>query len=180
MADSTSTPKRAARARTGSKRRQKGNPPKKPGRPSKIHTAKASVERFLELIAEGNFGQVAASAVGIDYTTILRWDSRGRDGDPEFTAFAERYARAKADAETRALNLIHTAALVDPNHAKWFLEHRYPDRWNRRTVDVTGLPDETRPAPRDLSGYTTAELEQLRTIELARAQRDAATREAGR
>ena len=53
MADSTSTPKRAARARTGSKRRQKGNPPKKPRRPSKIHTAKASVERFLEREAGG-------------------------------------------------------------------------------------------------------------------------------
>lgn len=181
MAETTSTPPGAGRRRTGSakrKGRKKPNPGKV-GRPSKIDTAKAAVDHFLQLIASGNFGKVAAEKAGISYDTVLRWVRRAEDGDAAFRDFAERYARANAEAETAMVGLVWEGAKVDPNHAKWFLEHRYPDRWNRRTVDVTGVSMGEASAPRDLSAYTTEELAKLREIEVARAQREAAAKERG-
>ena len=183
MAETTSTPPGAGRRRTGSakrKGRKNRNPrPRSAGRPSKVETAKKAVDHFLKLIEEGNFGTVAAKASGISYDSVLRWVRSAEEGDAKYQDFAERYARANAEAETSMLKVVREGAIVDPNHAKWFLEHRYPDRWNRRTVDVTGVSMGEASAPRDMSAYTTEELAKLREIEVARAQREAAAKERG-
>jgi len=141
------------------------------------------VDHIIAAMALGSYASVAATAAGINETTLYDWVTRGRaaldvdgepaDGERPYAAFVTRYDRACADAELTALDTVRRAGKVDPETkavsgeywqaAMTFLERRYPKRWARMTrlehSGPGGKPIELRP-PKQL---TDAELADIAT-----------------
>jgi len=89
-------------------------------------------QKLLDALRAGHYMHVAAALVGIAESTLYRWIERGEEGESPFKQFACDVARARAEAESRALLLIQKAALTNWQAAAWFLERAYPLRWGRR------------------------------------------------
>lgn len=113
-------------ART-TKARAKPKPAQKTGRPTKLTPALQA--RVVKAVAEGNYGDTAAEAAGIDRGTFCRWMRRGRDGEEPYAAFAEAIACARAKAETK---LVRTVNKSGAPGAQWLLERTRPKRFSAR------------------------------------------------
>lgn len=99
-------------------------------RPTKFSEELAG--KLVDALRAGHYMHVAAALVGIAESTLYRWIERGEEGESPFKQFAADVARARAEAESRALLLIQKAALVHWQAAAWFLERAFPLRWGRR------------------------------------------------
>ena len=121
-------------------------------RPSKLTQETAAV--IIASIQAGAFANAAAAAAGIAESTFYAWLRRGeaaqatRDrGQPvapqerRFLEFSEAIARASAQAEVAAANLLFEAASADWRAAVAWLERRHPTRW-RPAAKVQHGPDE--------------------------------------
>jgi hypothetical protein len=113
-----------------------------PGRPTKFTPALQA--QIIELVAAGNFLDVACKAVGIAPRTLRHWRQQYRDGDSAVSEYAEFFAaleKALAVAETAAISRIRSGGLGWQGSA-WFLERRYPQRWARKPAGQE-TPDRT-------------------------------------
>lgn len=149
------------------------------GRPTKL--SEETIWKFCEIIADGNYIKVAASALNISIHTVTRWLWNGKkdtiaNRDTIFAKFFMAVQEAHTEAERRALRIIRDAmnsfdqdTAVDT--AKWYLQHRYPDRWGRRTSKVQLVTPKDQPlqhnvtfdvaAKEALKGLSDEELEIL-------------------
>lgn len=105
------------------------------GRPTKL-TLEVQ-EKICDAIKGGNHQVVAAAYAGIGESTYYAWLERGvKNKSGEYVEFVEAVKKAQADAETRNVLLIQTAAKETWTAAAWWLERKYPDRWGRVVQDV--------------------------------------------
>lgn len=105
------------------------------GRPTKL-TPEVQ-DRILQAIRAGNYRETAARYGGISPATFYRWLERGeRARRGPFREFREAVERAESEAEVRYVAIVAKAATDDVRAAQWWLEHRFPERWGRRQVDV--------------------------------------------
>lgn len=94
---------------------------------------------IVTALSQGAFRVVAARQAGIGRTTLYHWIERG-EADHEAgkpSRYADLYravVKAEADAEHRAIEVIHDAAPKDWRAAAWYLERRYQDRWGGRVA----------------------------------------------
>ena len=116
-------------------------------------------QRIAALIREGIFEETAAQACGVSKATFYEWQARGNGTDksrpsaPEYEAFAEACAEARALAEIDKVREVRAAgkpAEVDPETGKpkhgggdwkataWLLERRF-DRYRLTTkTEISG------------------------------------------
>lgn len=114
------------------------------GRPTKL--TDEFQDRFLALIAQGNYMSVAAEALGVSPETVREWVARGegrheRPPAPRYVQFAKEYRRASAVTEIRVLRDWRRHFAANPREARQFLTRRFPDRWSMREgrkVEVSG------------------------------------------
>jgi transposase len=112
---------------------------------------------ILRKMREGHYAKTAAETSGITEQALYNWLKKGEDPDqyPEHAAFLEKYRKAEATAEGKAIKAIQDAFASDWRAAMTYLERRYPGRWARRqNVDVTssGEPVRTIEVVRTVSG----------------------------
>lgn len=109
------------------------------GRPTKL-TPEVQ-QRVVDAIRGGNYREVAARWAGIGERTLQAW-MVGRK--PHHREFQRAVLEAEQAAEIRAVALLMQAAASDPDHAKWWLERKFPSRWGRREriehAGVNGMP----------------------------------------
>lgn len=97
------------------------------GRPTDF--TDATREAILATLRQGNFRESAARAAGISPRTLQLWLSRGRrEKRGAFGDFFRAVLRAEMDAESLVVAKLHSSP--DLNHAKWWLERRFPQRWS--------------------------------------------------
>lgn len=94
------------------------------GRPSKRTPEREA--KLLEAIRAGNYMETAAHYAGIGVSTLHEWRDKYAD-------FAEAIEKARAEAETRNVVLIQSAAKTNWQAAAWWLERSFPDKYGRRT-----------------------------------------------
>ena len=131
------------------------------GRPSKLTPERA--KRIVELIRAGNYAEVASKASGIGESTFYAWLERGRTArSGVYREFLEAVEKAAAEAEALYLERVRVAAASGApstwQAAAWWLERRFPRRYGRRIVEVSG--PEGGPI-RTVSELTDAELERI-------------------
>jgi hypothetical protein len=97
------------------------------GRPTKLTGAIQA--KVCEAIRGGNYRETAALWAGVPPETLSRWMKKP---GAKFVAFRRAVLEAERAAEIRAVALVMKAAAEDPNHAKWWLERKFPERWGRR------------------------------------------------
>ena len=131
------------------------------GRPTKL-TPEVQ-EKILTSIRAGNYTEVAAAYAGISKTTYYQWIRRGearaaeiqaaiveaeKNGteptyidDPEsdmYLDFLNAVEQASAESEVHDMTLIGIAAARNWRAAAWRLEHKYPSRYGRQVLEVSG------------------------------------------
>jgi hypothetical protein len=135
-----------------------------------------AANKIVLALRAGAYSAEAAAHAGVSVRTFQRWRSRGEldEADERYRTFAERVAKAEADAKVHSIGIVRTAMSEDWRAAAWFLEHRWPHEWGRRNVEVTGPdggPVEVQEAGGwNLAALSDAELELL--VELRRRAAD--------
>ena len=134
---------------------------KKFGRPTKL-TPEVQ-EKIVSSIKAGNYVEVAAAYAGISKTTYYGWIRKGEAraaeieraeqeaeeygtepiviDDPEgdlYYNFLNAVEQASAESEVRDMTLIGLAAARNWRAAAWRLEHKYPSRYGRQVLEVSG------------------------------------------
>lgn len=90
-------------------------------------------ERLLTALREGNYLSVAARHAGVSPSTVRKWLERGRrESIGRHRLFYERYQEASAEAEVRAVAVLHREIDGNWRAAAEFLSRRFPRRWSRR------------------------------------------------
>lgn len=89
---------------------------------------------LIEGVRAGLFLDQACSLAGIAPQTFYRWKQRavaGGEQDPggRYAEFLGRVLQAEAEAEREAIEVVKRAAERDPKSAQWYLQHRWPARW---------------------------------------------------
>lgn len=90
-------------------------------------------ERFTSLMRAGNAFDTCARAVGVAPSTARTWYRQGAGaaaGEP-FRTFRLDVDRADAEAESRNVAIVATAARESWQAAAWLLERTHPERWAR-------------------------------------------------
>lgn len=87
-------------------------------------------QRICEFLRAGNYAEVACASVGVGTTTFYRWLEEAETRGGLFREFRDAVLAASAEAEMEAVTIIRS--VKTPEHAKWFLERRFPERWGRK------------------------------------------------
>jgi DNA invertase Pin-like site-specific DNA recombinase len=99
-------------------------------------------EAIVKLVGSGAFVEIACEAVGISKVTYYDWLKRGEDPDEtdsRYRTFLNATTRARAEFETRMIDVVTAASVKDARHAEWLLERLFPTRYsNMRKVELTG------------------------------------------
>ena len=114
---------------------------RKPGRPDTFNPEAA--KRIINVILMGGYIETAAAYGGIHRDTLYRWLKRGRAkscNEPDLIQFVADYDSAIVKAEVLLLTKVQTAAQEDWKPAAFILERRYPERWGRQRLELSG-PD---------------------------------------
>jgi transposase len=103
-------------------------------RPTKL--TDESADRIVAVLRSGGYVETAAAVAGITKRTFYGWMARGdatgtKAVDAPYRAFRERVDQARAEAESRNVAIIATAAAKDWKAAAWLLERQAPERWGR-------------------------------------------------
>jgi transposase len=103
------------------------------------------IEEICNYIAAGYSYSAAAKLAGIAESTFFRWRAMGQlEGAEEiYVVFYLEVEEASAFSEAEALQLVRSAAIKERNWraAAWFLERRFPERYQKRN----SLPDSDKP-----------------------------------
>lgn len=123
--------------------------------------------KIIELLAAGNYLQVACEASGLTYDCFRHWQKRWEQDDPIAQEFADFFKAIKV-----AVSHGECKALGDVRHgqqgwqsAAWFLERRFPNRWGKQ--ERAPIP----PPPKDLTALSDDDLERYRQEIETRARR---------
>jgi len=124
-----------------------------------------ATDKLLSLLRAGSYVDVACDAAGVARRTFYKWWKQGdpAGSDPAFAELREFRARveqAKADAESRLVAVVASAARENWQAAAWQLERRYPERWARPSQRDRDAERESAPAPAS-SDDPFAEIDQL-------------------
>lgn len=105
-----------------------------PGKRGKLTPETAA--RICELLSQGNYDHVAASASGVAPRTFSSWLTKAQDPETDptgvYAEFAELVEQAQAVGEGHNVSTIKQAARTNWTAAAWLLERKYPERWGRR------------------------------------------------
>lgn len=117
--------------------------------------------RLCQLLAAGNYIDVACAAAGVARQTFYGWMRRGAlDGtepkDKRYRVFRAAIERARAEGEATLVTIIAKAARTNWQAAAWILERHQPERWERPSqrqrlepADPTGAVPATDPTEED-------------------------------
>ena len=111
----------------------KGRPRRPIGQPPKL--LKDNIrERVLQAIRRGCSYKNACIAGGITEACFYDWKAKAEDPeqDPCYSEFAKELDRARAEGESRLVELMEVHAVEDPRAAQFILERRHPEEWGRR------------------------------------------------
>lgn len=109
----------------------------KGGRPTKL--TREIVDKIVRLVGVGNYMETAAATCGISKDTLYRWLKQGaRQGKGLARDLADGVYEATARCEAHDVAFMHKAAETDWRAAAWRLQHRFPERWGRARVEVSG------------------------------------------
>ncbi len=92
---------------------------------------------IVDAIAAGNYASVACRLANVAPATFHEWMARGRAVDPDrprthlYASFADAVERAEAEAEARAVAMVHASMPDNWAAAMTYLERRYRERWRR-------------------------------------------------
>jgi hypothetical protein len=102
------------------------------------------LQQFVELLMQGNYMEVAATALGVHLVTVRQWmflgkkefEHRGRGGIPDPKAedyyhFYMAVTMSLASSETSAVGHLTDAGGRDWRASLAFLERRFPKRWGK-------------------------------------------------
>lgn len=112
------------------------------GRPTKL--TPEVTEKFLTALKAGSYIETAAAYAGIHKDTLYEWLKKGSrdqaEGHSRTSAalFSDAVGKAMADCEMVDLATIRKASKMNWQAAAWRLERRFPDRWGRRSFEVSG------------------------------------------
>lgn len=130
-------------------------PKKGPGAPS-VLTPEIE-RRFLQLLAQGQYRNVAARLCGIAPVTVQKWIRAGRGVDtqrkprPEYVRFAMLVDQAEALAEATVTSNVVKRSAYDHNAGLAWLRTRHPERWPRFAGENESIEDDVfgdhRPRP---------------------------------
>ena len=105
-------------------------------------------DRIVELVAAGNYPEVAAGIAGIARSRFFAWMQRAAEWDDAeaipaeelvYREFRDAIRAAQDEAEGRMLAIVVRGAASNPLEARWWLERVRPDRYARReTVRLAG------------------------------------------
>jgi transposase-like protein len=100
------------------------------------------VNQIAEIVAAGNYVEVACRSVGIDDGSFYGWLRKAQDDIKEgleaeesiYIRFFNAIKAAEAQAELKTLAVVQEAAQVKREWlpAMTFLERRHPERWGRK------------------------------------------------
>lgn len=121
------------------------------GRPTSLT---AEVKRqLLQAVSGGSYYNVACRYAGVSYSAFRQWIRRGereiervgqstrrsvRGRERIFVEFVEELKQAEAQGEVAVVLYWRTQSMEDWRAARDFLARRYPQRWGRQRVEVTG------------------------------------------
>lgn len=109
----------------------------KTGRRSKI--TPELIDRICGHIANGAFFRNAVALCGVGASTAYDWLKRGEsEAGGLHSAFVEAKKRADASFEQRHIAGINDHSNLSWQASAWMLERRFPERWGRKRVEVTG------------------------------------------
>ena len=124
--------------------------PNKRGRKSKL-TPEVALGIAL-LVENFTHRDVAAKRFGIAAKTLKGYLISGRK-HPEgiYGQFRELLLEAEAECERKAVAALTTAGYEDnPDHLKWLLERRFPERWGRHVGELSRIRKQIRDLEREV------------------------------
>ena len=93
------------------------------------------VARITELVRAGSYADIAALSCGADEETYGDWQKLAKENkDSIYGQLQESIARVEAEAEARNVAIIQKAAGENWQASMWWLENRYPGRWQRSRI----------------------------------------------
>ena len=98
------------------------------------------IAKTRQILANGGYAETVFTTLKIGKTTYYRWLERGEKArNGVYRDFWDGVMEATGISEINALQIITQSK--EPRDAAWFLEHRFPDRWGRKSErpEVTGL-----------------------------------------
>lgn len=107
------------------------------GRPASKPT-KAQHAAIVEGRRKGLPWKACAGAAGIHHTTLLKWRTKGEDGEEPYAALVADVEKAEAESIHDLLSRIEAAATETWQAAAWLLERRYPREYGRRIHEHHG------------------------------------------
>jgi len=91
--------------------------------------------RIIDLVRSGSYIDIACLSCGIDAETYKAWQGLADDKpDSIYGQLQTGISRAEAEAEARNVAIIQKAASENWQAAQWWLENRYPGRWQRYKI----------------------------------------------
>lgn len=87
------------------------------------------VHKVLSAIGRGLPRKTAAKIAGISVDVLYKWIRLGREGDPEYTEFINRFSEAEAKGEDELVQLMRFHAKTSWQACGWLLERRNPGSW---------------------------------------------------
>jgi len=97
-----------------------------------------AIARFCKGLRLGCAYVECCGLAGISEAAWREWRTRGEAGEEPFAAFLAEATRAEAEGSLARMQLIRDAAERDWRAAAWIQERRYPERYGRHRVEVTG------------------------------------------
>lgn len=85
------------------------------------------IKKLLGAIKSGNFRITACQIAGISQKTLCEWL---KNPDEKYQKFKEELVKAEACVESECVRIILDAGKTDPKWTSWYLERKFPDRWN--------------------------------------------------
>lgn len=105
------------------------------GRPTKLTP---EIQRtIVDMLRRGNYLETCAVIAGLDPSTVRGWLKKGRESKRGmYRDFFAAVKRASVRPEVEDVETIRKAAATDWRAAAWRLEHRYPQRWAKKTTKL--------------------------------------------
>lgn len=113
----------------------KPKPKVKRGRPGKL-TPEVQ-KSIVDMLRRGNYLETSALISGVDPSTVRLWLKKGKEAKRGiYRDFLAAVKRASIRPEVEDVETIRKAAATDWRAAAWRLEHRYPQRWAKKTTKL--------------------------------------------
>jgi hypothetical protein len=94
------------------------------------------MQKIVEVVAAGNFRDVAAAAAGVSRSTLCRWLEKAAKGKQPFKSFSDALDQAEAESEIGVVRGLYGQAKANPGVAIAFVDRRWRQRWGRQDLDL--------------------------------------------